>query len=60
MSYYCTTYFKVRVEEVDGDYWAESVATIDVIQRFVKRHKAKRNMSLVSLVKVPKGTSVFD
>ena len=50
--YYCTTLFKARVEEVDGSYWAESTSTIDVIQRFVKRHKSKRKMSLVSLTKI--------
>lgn len=50
--YYCTTLFKARVEEKDGLYWAEATSTIDVIQRFVRRHKSKRNMSLVSLTKI--------
>ena len=49
--YYCKTIFKARVEQIGGTYWAESKGTIDVITRFVKRHKRNRHMSLVSLTK---------
>lgn len=56
--YYCTTLFTARVEEIDGSYWAETTSTIDVIQRFVKRHKTKRKMSLVSLTKTINKTNI--
>jgi len=41
--------YLIRIDQIDGPYWAQTESRIGGIQRFYKRHSKSRNIKITCL-----------